>query len=264
MLYEDPARSIDTLMDEIAREKPQVQLSDEYGVEHMMWTVEDPERVAFIQQQMADKKLIIADGHHRYETAIAYRDEMRGEQGSDCIPMCFFNMDGPGLSILPTHRVVSNLPRFDPKVFFERASEWFDRGEGDGVTIGVFTDGQLSRLRLKKSVDLAALMPDLSQKQRSLDVVILHRLIVEKCLGVTEDAVRKESHITYVRERDAAIEAVRLGKAQIAFLLNATRLDQLRDIAFEGNVMPQKSTDFYPKVLSGLTMYAMERGESRW
>ena len=101
-------------------------------------------------------------------------------------------------------------------------------------------------------------MPDLSPRQRGLDVVVLHRLILEKCLGITEDAVKKESHITYVRERDSALTAVRQGKAQAAFLLNPTRLDQMRDIAYEGNVMPQKSTDFYPKVLSGLTMYALE------
>src|SRR2546430_6587594 len=81
---------------------------------------------------------------------------------------------------------------------------------------------------------------------------------LEKCLGITEEAVKKETYITYVRGREAAISAVRAGTAQIAFLLNPTRLEQLRDIAFEGNVMPQKSTDFYPKVLSGLTMYAME------
>jgi uncharacterized protein (DUF1015 family) len=86
----------------------------------------------------------------------------------------------------------------------------------------------------------------------------LHRLIIEKCLCITEDAVKKGSHITYVRERDAAVKVVREGKAQIAFLLSPTRLDQIRDIAYEGNVMPQKSTDFYPKVLSGLTMYSLE------
>jgi uncharacterized protein (DUF1015 family) len=258
MLYEDPARRIDVLMDEIALHRPDVQLTDEYGVEHTMWTVVDRERVAFIQRQMVDRKLIIADGHHRYETALAYRDEMRGEKGTDRIPMCLFNMHSPGLSILPTHRVVSNLPNFDPKTFFERASEWFDTAIGDGVTIGVFMENDLSRLQLKPSADLAVVMPDLSDRQRTLDVVILHRLILEKCLGVTEDAVKKESHITYVRERAAAINAVRQGNAQVAFLLNPTRLDQMRDIAFEGNVMPQKSTDFYPKVLSGLTMYAMD------
>ena len=142
-----------------------------------------------------------------------------------------------------------------------RAADLFDLTEAptsSRINIGVFADGRLTFLRLKNGLDLQGLMPDLSEKQRSLDVVILHRLVLEKCLGITEEAVKKESYITYYREREAALKTVREGKAQIAFLLNATRLDQLRDIAFEGNVMPQKSTDFYPKVLSGLTMYALE------
>jgi uncharacterized protein (DUF1015 family) len=261
MLYEDPEQRIDRRLDQIALQKPDIQIEDEYGVQHTVWIVSDSQAVALIQQEMADKKLIIADGHHRYETALAYREEMRGEKGSDRIPMTFFNMNSPGLTILPTHRVLSNLPGFDSKAFLSKAAEFFDvvdSQSGAGVTIGVFVDGRESFLRLKPSLDLAALMPDLSNNQRTLDVVILHRLIIEKCLGITEDAVKKESYITYVRERDAALNAVREGKAQIAFLLNPTRLDQMRDIAYEGNVMPQKSTDFYPKVLSGLTMYTLD------
>jgi uncharacterized protein (DUF1015 family) len=258
MLYEDPARRIDAVMDEVAQGAPDIRIKDEYGVEHTMWTLSDPGKVSVMQAQMADRNLIIADGHHRYETALAYRDEMRGVQGSDRIPMTFFNMNSPGLTILPTHRVLSNLPGFDAKTLFSRAAEYFDSSSRDSVTIGVFVAGELHSLQLKSSVDLASLMPDLSEKQRTLDVVVLHRLILEKCLGINEDAVKKESYISYVRERDAAINAVREGKAQVAFLLNPTRLDQMRDIAYEGNVMPQKSTDFYPKVLSGLTMYSMD------
>ncbi|HYR41850.1 MAG TPA: DUF1015 domain-containing protein [Terriglobia bacterium] len=261
MLYEDPGQRIDRVMDEIARRNPDVQIKDEYGVEHTMWSVTDHEKIRFIQGQMEDKKLIIADGHHRYETALAYRDEMRGEKGSERIPMTFFNMHSPGLTILPTHRVLANLPGFDLKSLLNRAAEFFDAAESsnrDRITIGIFADGRVSFLRLKLSLDLRLLMPDLSDKQRALDVVILHRLIFEKCLGITEEAVKRESYITYVREREAAISAVREGEAQAAFLLNPTRLDQLRDIAFEGNVMPQKSTDFYPKVLSGLTMYSLD------
>jgi uncharacterized protein (DUF1015 family) len=154
--------------------------------------------------------------------------------------------------------VLSNLKEFDAKAFFNRAAEFFDSSNRDRVTLGVFVDGELHSLQLKSSVDLASLMPELSEKQRNLDVVILHRLLLERCLGINEDAVKKESYISYVRERDAAVRAVREGKAQVAFLLNPTRLDQMRDIAYEGNVMPQKSTDFYPKVLSGLTMYSMD------
>jgi uncharacterized protein (DUF1015 family) len=258
MLYEDPERRIDRVLDDLTRRTPDVQIKDEYGVEHMMWTVLDREKISSIQAQMSDKKLIIADGHHRYETALAYRDEMRGEKGSGRIPMTFFNMHSPGLTILPTHRVLANLPGFDSRTFFGRAAEFFDFSKGDRVTIGVFVHGELSFLQLKPDLDLGRLMPDLSETQRGLDVVVLHRLLLEQCLGITEDAVKKESYITYVREREAAISAVRSGEAQVAFLLNSTRLDQLRDIAYEGNVMPQKSTDFYPKVLSGLTMYSMD------
>ena len=261
MLYEDPEQRIDHVMDEIARRNPDVHIRDEYGVEHSMWTVADHDKIRFIQGQMENKRLIIADGHHRYETALAYRDEMKGEKGSDRMPMTFFNMNSPGLTILPTHRVLANVPGFNAKNFFDRAADLFDLTEAPTsgrVTIGAFADGRLTFLRLKNALDLSALMPDLSEKQRSLDVVVLHRLLLEKCLGITEEAVKKESYITYFRERDAAIKAVRDGKAQIAFLLNATRLDQLRDIAYEGNVMPQKSTDFYPKVLSGLTMYSLD------
>ena len=261
MLYEDPEQRIDHLMDEIARRNPDIHIRDEYGVDHSMWTVADHDKIRFIQGQMESRRLIIADGHHRYETALAYRDELKGEKGSDRMPMTFFNMNSPGLTILPTHRVLANIPAFDATEFLNRAAELFDVTESPSsgrVTIGVFADGRLTFLRLKSALDLRALMPDLSDKQRALDVVILHRLLLEKCLGITEEAVKRESYINYLRERDAAIKAVRDGKAQSAVLLNPTRLDQLRDVAYEGNVMPQKSTDFYPKVLSGLTMYSLE------
>jgi uncharacterized protein (DUF1015 family) len=261
MLYEDQEQQIDKKLDEIAQRKPDIQINDEYGVEHTLWIVADAPTVAFIQQQMLDKKLIIADGHHRYETALGFREEMRGEKGSDRIPMTFFNINSPGLTILPTHRVLSRLPNFELKSLLTKASEFFDiakSNEGNGVTIGVFAEGRETLLRLKPTLDLAAFMPDLSANQRKLDVVILHKLVIDKCLGISEEAVKKESYITYVRGRDEAVKMVQEGKAQVAFLLNPTRLDQMRDVAYEGNVMPQKSTDFYPKVLSGLTMYLLE------
>src|SRR3989442_1630260 len=135
------------------------------------WTITDHEKIRFIQGQMEDKKLIIADGHHRYETALAYRDEMRGAKGSERIPMTFFNMHGPGLSILPTHRVLANVPGFDSRSLFNRAAEFFDAAESsnrDRVTIGVFTDGRLSFFRLKESLDLRFRLPDFSERQPPL------------------------------------------------------------------------------------------------
>jgi uncharacterized protein (DUF1015 family) len=279
MLYEDPQQRIDALLDTAAQSAPDIQATDEYGVTHALWILEDPTMLREIQEAMNGKKLIIADGHHRYETALAYRDEQRtqgagaGDAPHEWLPMTFFNIHSPALTVLPTHRVVQRLHTFSSTRFFEQASEFFDietvqssseafaaalRESGKTrLTIGVVTErGNRCALLRLKPVDLGPVMQDLSEKQRVLDVVVLHRLLIERCLGVTEEAVKHESNISYVRELDAALKAVANG-AQIAFLLNAVRLDQMRDIVYEGNVMPQKSTDFYPKVLSGLVLYAL-------
>jgi uncharacterized protein (DUF1015 family) len=269
MLYEDPEQRIDTALDAAAEDAPDIEVTDEYGVTHTLWIVDTPSVLKKIQDEMSSKKLIIADGHHRYETALAYRDE----KGADKMPMTFFNMFSPALTVLPTHRVVSSVKDFDSGRLFERAGEFFDvedapsdaasfraaliRAGQHRVTIGVSTSSG-NRLLGLKPADLSVVMSDLSKKQRTLDVVVLHRLLIERCLGIGEEAVKHESNIRYVREFDAALNAVAEGSAQVSFLLNATKLDQLRDIAYEGNVMPQKSTDFYPKVLSGLLLYSLD------
>jgi uncharacterized protein (DUF1015 family) len=279
LLYEDPTQRIDRILDEVAEGKPEIDVEDEYGVAHSVWTVTDPTIIRTIQEHTADKKLIIADGHHRYETALAYRDEMRQRHGTspdaphERLTAAFFNMNSPGLTILPTHRVLSSLGPFMPPWLLRDSFDVIDAPTepeafrlrlrelgGRGVTIGVTGDRGKSNflLSLKPTQDLASLLPDLSPKQRVLDVVVLHRLIIEKGLGITEEAVKKETHLTYVREMSQALQAVRNGNADLAFLLNPTRLEQLRDVAYEGNVMPQKSTDFYPKVLSGLMMYTLD------
>src|SRR5207247_4665534 len=138
--YEDPAQRIDALMDEVGAGQPDIRINDEYGVEHTVWTVTDAEKVRFIQTQMADKKLIIADGHHRYETALAYRDEMRGENGSDRIPMTFFKMDSPGLTILPTHRVLANVPGFNPQTLLNDAADFLSTTASQGSWRVAFAD----------------------------------------------------------------------------------------------------------------------------
>jgi uncharacterized protein (DUF1015 family) len=281
MLYEDPGKRIDDALDSASEDAPDIEVTDEYGVTHTLWIVDSPSVLKRIHEEMSGKKLIIADGHHRYETALAYRAEMRaqGNVTADAphekLPMTFFNMYSPALTVLPTHRVLARLADFDYQALLDRAAHFFDledapsdpaafraaliRAGQHRVTIGVSSDGGRSHKLLGlKPADLSGVMSDLSEKQRTLDVVVLHRLLIERGLGITEDAVKHESHITYVREFDAALNAVESGKAQISFLLNATKLDQLRDIAYEGNVMPQKSTDFYPKVLSGLLLYALD------
>ena len=280
MLYEDAEQRIDSVLDAAAQKTPDLEVKDEYGVTHTLWILDAPKVLDEIQQGMNGRKLIIADGHHRYETALAYRDEQRtqhpgaADAAHEWLPMTFFNMRSPALTVLPTHRVLQGLPTFSSVRFFEQASEFFDIESAPRtpeafaaaladsgrlrLTLGVVTDsGHNWALMRLKARDLSPMMQGLSPKQRALDVAVLHKLLIERCLGVTEDAVTHGTHISYVREFALALQAVADG-AQIGFLLNPVSLDQMRDIVYEGNVMPQKSTDFYPKVLSGLVLYALD------
>jgi uncharacterized protein (DUF1015 family) len=282
MLYEDEDHRIDKLLEEASQAAPDIDVTDEYGASHSLWTLTDPAVLQRIQSEMKGRKLIIADGHHRYETALAYRDERRAQGDSEpdapheWLPMTFFNMSGPALSILPTHRVVGPLLQdFNAAAFLDCASRFFEVENAPPdvqgfvsqlaaagrrrVAIGLSTDRGRRRILLTlKAMDLSVVMADLPEAQRTLDVVILHRLLLERCLGLSEETVRQESNIAYVREFDKALAAISNGEAQLAFLLNPVSLDQLKRIVYEGNVMPQKSTDFYPKVLSGLVLFCLD------
>jgi len=252
MLYSDPACAIDTLLDTAAAEAPLAEVTDEYGVIHRMWRIAGGEK---IQSLMRDQKLLIADGHHRYETAIAFRDENPGVAGADRVPMAFVNMHSPGLRILATHRLVSNVP---VDGFVEKAAAGFRVDEIDSLE-------PLQRAWSKndgRSVIGAAIGPKLYMLEDrtaagELDVRILHERILGGVLGITEQAVRDEKHLRYVRGIDAAVEEARKGTAGVAFLLKATSVQQVADTSFGGGVMPQKSTDFYPKLLSGMAIYQL-------
>lgn len=285
MLYTDPARAIDAILEEVSRGPATAEIRDEYGVLHRVWAITGPARIAEIQRLMADKKLVIADGHHRYETALAYRNAQRAATGwsaSDApherVMMTIINTHPEGLLILPTHRVLAHLANFDPAAFRKQMDAWFDvatysdassdrstrfraeligRGQR-GRVVGLYCGGAFSFLALRRDANLDALLAHVGAAQRALDVVLLHRLIFEKGLGITADAVSKESHISYEREMENAVAAVDSGKAQMAFLLNAVSVEQTVSMALSGEVLPQKSTDFYPKLLSGLTIYRLE------
>jgi uncharacterized protein (DUF1015 family) len=288
MLYNDSAGRVDALLDAASLAKPDVEIRDEYDVIHRLWPVTDPQTITTIERELADKKLVIADGHHRYETALAYRDECRAQAGKadrnapyEKVMMSLFNTAGKGLTILPTHRVVANVSGFSLESFRAALANLFDsqsypfaqaanraqvyetfqrdlqRGS-EQRAIGIYAGGgAFSILVLKKGIDLEALMPDVSPAQRQLDVVLLHRLILERGLGITLDAVKTEKNITYEREMDTAIAAVDQGRAQICFLLNSVSVETVAKMAMAGEVLPQKSTDFFPKLMSGITMYRL-------
>ncbi len=254
MLYPDPEGSIDALLDEAALQPPIAEVTDEYGAVHRVWKITGAARV---QQLMADKKLLIADGHHRYETALAFRRENPDLPGTDRVMMTFVNMHSPGLKILATHRLVNGIPTDGfPDEFLRACADDFqvekldsldqlkrswDEGEGRSI-IGAAIGDRLYRLEERDA-------------RNELDVRVLHEQLLAKVLGIGEDAVKHETNLRYIRGLDAAVEEARKGAAQIAFLLKPTSVEQVAETSFAGGVMPQKSTDFYPKLLTGLTIY---------
>ena len=290
MLYEDPSKRIETLLDQMARANTPVEMVDEYSVTHRLWPVFDRDFIAHVQQHMANQKLVIADGHHRYETALNYRNECREKASTpdrtapyEFAMMTFINAHSKGLTILPTHRVVRNLAGFNFEQFRKAVARFFDwyaypfanaeeRAEsvsqfrkdledrgGSRPAIGIYAGGAAFYLfLLKRDADVEDLLPGVSEAQRKLDVVLLHRLVLEKGLGITPEAVAAEANISYEREMDAAVAAVDKGEAQLACILNPVNIDQMMQIAMSGEVLPQKSTDFYPKLMSGIAIYGVE------
>jgi uncharacterized protein (DUF1015 family) len=207
---------------------------------------------------MAEKKLLIADGHHRYETALAFRKENPGLKDAEKVMMTFVNTHSPGLEILATHRVLGGLAEFDPTRFanaiqarrlanMEELKRTLQNAAPGKIRIGLALASGEVRLYER------------DRKAGELDVRVLHEELLGGVLGISEDAVREQKHIEYVRGLDAACTKVRQDGAQIAFLLEPATIQQVADVAFSGGVMPQKSTDFYPKLLSGLTIYKLEQ-----
>jgi uncharacterized protein (DUF1015 family) len=302
MLYTDGERTIDSVLEEVVSAPPVMNVADEFGVHHRLWPVSESARVARIQTLLGDKKLVIADGHHRYETALTYRNECRARFGTvdrdaphEKVMITLVNTHSEGLIILPTHRVISNLKDFRAdallqklKPYFKTEFRPFHDHQERVAAFAIFRDSLASQsaqknphtarriglyaapdksshlqrgffeLELLPDADLAKLLPEISAAQRELDVVLLHRFILEKCLGITEQAVTAEKNVTYEREMETAVSAVDSGAAQLCFLLNSVDVGQVVKIATAGEVMPQKSTDFYPKLLSGVTIYRLE------
>jgi uncharacterized protein (DUF1015 family) len=285
LIYSDAQKRVDAVLSEAESSAAlATEMTDEYGVVHRLWVIAEPERVNAIQDAMAEQKLVIADGHHRYETALNYRNERRAQAGKtiedapyERAMMTFINTQGAGLTILPTHRVVAKLRDFKWADLRRYLEPWFNAEKFTGReeflrqltaargqrAIGVYPAAAEKEerafyvLTLRPGADLAQLLPNVSPLQRELDVVLLHEGILEPGLGITPQAVAAEANLTYEREAGAALDAVDSGAAQIAFLLNACDVEQVIRIATAGEVMPQKSTDFYPKLMSGITMYSV-------
>src|SRR5215469_14580909 len=285
LLYEDSGQ-IDSLLASGCAKAPTIDVVDEYGVDHRVWQVSDARVIEAMRDAMRDKKLVIADGHHRYETALNFRNECRAEPGIfdrqapyEYVMMTFVNMNDPGLLVLPTHRVVHSLSSFSADDFLKSTRELFEVREVEGnmaaarATERLSEKGKHATALLAVTANRALLLHspkaatqkfvgNLSLQQQSLDVVQLHKCLLEGVLQLSQESIRNQQNLSYVRAASEAIATVReqaAGKsADIVFLMNPCPVQKVRDIAFAGEVMPQKSTDFYPKLLSGLTAYALD------
>jgi uncharacterized protein (DUF1015 family) len=257
MLYPDRAGAVDALLDEAAEAPPLAEVADEYGAVHRLWKIAN---AAPIQALMADKKLLIADGHHRYETALAFHAENPALPGADRVMMTFVNMYSPGLRVLATHRLVNGLPPgLLPDGFLRAAAADFEVAEIDSLDpLRRAWAQRRDRVVIGAAVGQRLFMLEDRAARGTLDVRILHERLLGRALGIGEEAVRDEKHLRYVRGIDAAVAEARQGTAQIAFLLKPVSVEQVAETSFGGGVMPQKSTDFYPKLLSGLTIYKLD------
>jgi uncharacterized protein (DUF1015 family) len=258
MLYPDRAGSVDRELDQATQGAPLLDVTDEYGARHRLWAATDAARVAHIQELMAPMKLLIADGHHRYETALTYRDEHPDDPAVQYVMMTFVNMYSPGLKILATHRVLRDLEGLTGGSLRVKVKGWASKAVSsladlkrklsepapESIRIGMVTKSEIALLTRPR-------------QDGELDVPVLHREILGQWLNISEEAVREEKHISYVRGIDAAAAEVREGGAQVAFLLEPTPIDDMARVAFAGGVMPQKATDFYPKLLTGVAIYRL-------
>ncbi|MFW6421519.1 MAG: DUF1015 family protein, partial [Candidatus Bipolaricaulota bacterium] len=272
----------DALEDAVTEKQPAAQVKDEDRNLHRLWRIGEEELLGQIRERMQDKNLYIADGHHRYETAINFMKECLdqgwkspGPEGFTSRMMTFINIDDPGLTILPTHRMIYGLEGFNPRNLLEEAREDFaiyrfqdkeslfeklDQDLGSEHTFGYRAKGGNAywALSLNDESLMDDLIPDQSPEWRKLDVSILHKAILERYLGIDEEALEKKTNIDYVRYRDQALSKLENESYQAAFLLNPTRVEEVKAVADNEERMPQKSTDFYPKLLTGLVMHKLE------
>jgi uncharacterized protein (DUF1015 family) len=285
MLYPDAENRINSLFDAAVEGRPpdvDVRELFDKDVRQRMWVVSEPEVLAKVAAEMAPKTgLIIADGHHRYETALNYRDEMRTaypdapeNAGFNYRMVTLVSMDDAGLTILPTHREMHSYAAKTTAQILADAAEYFEVTPMTGATalkaalaeatpmdrrIG-FYDGAYFLLRLKGAEVMARIAPDRVEEWRMLDVSILHELLIERVMGISKEKVAAKENIDYHRDLELAVSHVDEGKAQCIFILNPTRMAEVKACSDKGAKMPQKSTDFYPKVITGLV--AMSVGVS--
>lgn len=278
-LYPDPSYLLEESMDNLSGE-PEIDFRDEEGKEHQVWVVEEGPVTLAIKKMLQDKQIFIADGHHRYETALEYSREVAAQKkaGYNYVMMGLVNLYNPGLVVLPTYRLVKNLEHFNPNSFLQDLSHDFsitpfpfeegkkkealdkllarlkDQGEKKHVFGLYLGDRSFYLLALDNQEAMGHINPSKSRDWNNLDVSVLQVMVMEKHLHIKAAHRAQESRLTYTRDEDQALESVDSGSHQLAFFMNPTRVEEVTQVAGGGERMPQKSTYFYPKLVSGLVI----------
>lgn len=267
-LYGDENCVLDEVMDRAMAEPPAEAARDKDGVEHRLWVIDDPGDISKVVEFLSDKKIAIADGHHRYETALAYRNEVREKMGCKCceipanyVMMTLVNVYEKDMTIYPTHRVLGNLPQNMFNALEEGMKDMFEIKDSTKESllsdmakdnaIGMYKGGTVKTLKLKADPE-AVLSGSLAN--RKLELNVLHKLIMEPLLGIDDEKLRNQTNVIYTRDAQEAFDLVDSGQRQVAFMLNHIAVKSVLDIASAGEKMPQKATYFYPKLLSGLVL----------
>ena len=278
-MYTDAERAVSGRLDALTAGVPEIEFTAPDGIIQRLWKIEKSAETDAIEKAFETKQLFIADGHHRYETALNFRKKLIQDgivtdenHPANYVMMMLIDMENPGLVVFPTHRLVRGLSGFNAEHALERISEYFDvteitRAEADSA-LAANTDkkayvmcskpDKYHLLVLKEGEKTAkaleALNPGKSAAYKGLDVTVLHSLILEKLFGIDKDNMARQINLTYTRDADEAASLVATPEYDCAFLLNATKVSEIKDVALAGEKMPQKSTYFYPKLITGLVM----------
>ncbi len=264
-LYDDPAGAAWSALEPHTARQPFGAVSDPDGTLHRIWRIADPAAIARVHDALAAAELLIADGHHRYETARVYADEVGGEGGHRYALMCLVSLQDPGLTIFPTHRLVRGLTSDQQELLAVVLKEHFEiervePGElrppdGAGPLSLGYIDAHFRqgfRLTLSDQAVADALLADRPEPYRRLDTAVLESLILKGPIGLTDDDISHLNRLGYSRTDDEALELVMSGEYDAAFFLRPSPVEQVREIAAAGETMPPKSTYFFPKVLTGM------------
>ena len=264
-LYDDPAGAAWSALSPHTETVPWGEVTDDDGTKHRLWRVGDEGAVAAVTDALAQTELLIADGHHRYETARVYADEIGGEGEHRYVLMCLVALQDPGLTVFPTHRLLTALPD-DKRVALREAlqRDWeMTEVAADDLQPTAATDGRIRvgyldahhrrplLLTLKDPAIADAALPDMPEPYRRLDTAVLEALILKQALGMTEDDISHLHGLDYARDTEQARARVEAGEAEAAFFMSPTPVERVRDVAAAGVNMPPKSTYFFPKVLTG-------------